>query len=82
MNDEWKGVYDDTYVIDDGHDELMLGFEFDPEHGHIVHVTRAAAEKLAFELLRSVRFATAGTEANVIYVETAAPRPSPEEPTR
>lgn len=40
----------DTYIIDDGHDQLMLGFEHDLAHGFIVPVTRALLRQLRDQL--------------------------------
>lgn len=40
-------VYDSAYVIDDGHDHIMIGFERgDPNDGFIVNCTRRALEEI------------------------------------
>ncbi len=68
----FKGVYDGTYVIDEGEPcNIGIGFEFDPDNGHIQFLTREAAMKLYVELSRSFPCGEAGTTQVATVVRQA-----------
>ena len=62
-DEKFKGIYDDAYAFHDGPGcPVSVGFEFDPENGHITMITEDAARRLLSHLVRIFSWGETGTE--------------------